>query len=464
MAEGERGASSVAAPADVPAFVRGLSFEQLPDEVVASARRSLLDLVGVAAAGSRTKAAAIASAYAATQLRGSDCNARILFDGRHSGLAGAAFAGASTIDALDGHDGHVLTKGHAGVAILPALLALVDARGPGEGAAPVDGREFLTCLVLGYEIATRAGIALHATVPDYHCSGAWNALGCAAVAARRLGFDAATTRHALGVAEYFGPRGQILRACDSPTMVKDGSGWGAHVGLAAALLARDGFTGAPALTVERDDAGPFWSDLGTRWRIGEQYFKAYPVCRWAQPAIEAALDLQRAHRFATDEIATIAIESFREAIALGSQCATPQTTEEAQYSIAFSVAAALVFGRVGADEVSVHGLSDARVQRLLPSVTLAEDDEFSRRFPAERWARVRVTLADGRTLVSEPARARGNPENPLSEDELRAKYRELATPVLGAERAARIERFIGALDADDKTLPALLAILLSSTR
>jgi len=464
MAEGERGASSVAAFADAPAFVRRLTFEHLPDDVVASAQRSLLDLIGVAAAGSRSRAAAIASAYAATQLCGRDHNARILFDGRRSGLAGAAFAGASTIDALDGHDGHVLTKGHAGAAILPALLALVDAAGPGEVPAPVDGREFLTRLVLGYEIATRAGIALHATVPDYHCSGAWNALGCAVVAARHFAFDAATIRHALGVAEYFGPRGQILRACDSPTMVKDGSGWGAHVGLTAALLARDGFTGAPALTVERDDARTFWSDLGTRWRIREQYFKAYPVCRWAQPAIEAALDLQRSHRFAADEIATIAIESFREAVALGSQCATPRTTEEAQYSIAFSVAAALVFGRVGAGEVDVRGLSEARVHRLLPSVALAEDAEFSRRFPAERWARVRVALADGRSFVSEPARDRGNPENPLSDDELRAKYRELAIPVLGAERTGRIERAVRTLAADANALPALLAILLSPTR
>src|SRR6266496_5767789 len=77
----------------------------------------------------------IASAYAATQLCGRDRNARILFDGRRSGLAGAAFAGASTIDALDGHDGHVLTKGHAGAAILPALLALADTH-------PIGGREF----------------------------------------------------------------------------------------------------------------------------------------------------------------------------------------------------------------------------------------------------------------------------------------------------------------------------------
>jgi 2-methylcitrate dehydratase PrpD len=453
MAEGERSAGSVAGFADVPAFVRELSFEHLPDEVVASARRSLLDLIGVAAAGSRTKVAAIASAYAATQLCGSDTSARILFDGRHSGLAGAAFAGASTIDALDGHDGHVLTKGHAGVAILPALLALVDAAGPAEASSAGAGREFLTCLVLGYEIATRAGIALHATVPDYHCSGAWNALGCAAVAARHFALDAATTRHALGIAEYFGP----------PTMVKDGSGWGAQVGLAATLLARDGFTGAPALTVEGDGAQAFWIDLGTRWRIGEQYFKAYPVCRWAQPAIEAALDLQRRHRFAADDIATIAIASFREAVALGSQCTTPRTTEEAQYSIAFPVAAALVFGRVGVGEVEARGLCEARVQRLLPTITLVEDAGFSRCFPAERWARVHVTLADGRSFVSEPARARGNPENPLREDELRAKYRELATPVLGAERAARIERAVGALAAGDDALPALLALLLCST-
>ena len=104
-------------------------------------------------------------------------------------------------------------------------------------------------------------------------------------------------------------------------MVKDGSGWGAHVGVTAALLARDGFTGAPALTVERDDASCLWRDLGMRWRIREQYFKAYPVCRWAQPAVEAALALQRTHGFAADDVTEVTIESFREAIALGSACA-----------------------------------------------------------------------------------------------------------------------------------------------
>ncbi len=159
------------------------------------------------------------------------------------------------------------------------------------------------------------------------------------------------------------------------------------------------------------------------------------MCRWAQPAVEAALALQRAHRFEAEDIVALSIESFREAIALGSACAIATTTEEAQYSLPFPVAAALVFGDIGPAEVSAPRLADPRVARLQTVMTLTEDAEFSRRFPAERWARVRITLADGRTLASEPACARGNPENPLADDELHAKVFR-ATPT-GARRGAR---------------------------
>ena len=376
----------------------------------------------------------------------------MLFDGRRASIAGAAFTGASTIDAFDAHDGHRLTKGHAGVAVLPALLAYLD----GNPSRTVDGAEFITCLCLGYEIATRAGMALHATTPDFHCSGAWNAIACAAIGARLFAFDRERLRHALGIAEYFGPRGQILRVCEFPTMLKDGSGWGALAGVSAALLARDDFTGAPAVTVEAIDASAHWNDLGTRWRIREQYFKPYPVCHWAQQAVTAALAVQREHRFTADEIARVTIETFAEAVALGSGCAVPQTTDEAQYSLPFPVAAALVFGRVGSDEVNTPGLTDPRVKRLLSTMTLVDDAEFSGRFPAERWARVRVALNDGRTLVSDPAQVRGVPENPLTDDELRGKYRELAAPALGTTRAGRIESLVGAVAADAGVLSALV--------
>jgi 2-methylcitrate dehydratase PrpD len=454
-----RPARQTARIAGAAALARELEFDALPDDVIRMALRCLLDLIGVAAAGARTRAAAIVNAYASTQMCGRDREARILFDGRRASLAGAAFAGAATIDAVDAHDGHVLTKGHAGVALLPALLAYVDG-GVGAGKR-IDGREFIACLVLGYELATRAGIALHATTSDYHCSGAWNALGCAALGGRLMNFDERRIRDALGIAEYLGPRGQILRVCAQPTMLKDGSAWGAHAGVTAALLAREGFTGAPALTVEADEVKPLWSDLGQRWRIREQYFKAYPICRWAQPAVEAALSLKRAHRFDAEEIVAIGIESFREAIDLGSQCRMPATTDEAQYSLPFPVAAALIFGRVGAAEIGAAGLGDPRVARLLATFSLREDAEFSHRFPRERWARVRINLADGRELVSEPAQARGSPESPLGDEELLAKYRALAMPVLGATRAARIETLIASIAMDAGALAELLDELLA---
>jgi 2-methylcitrate dehydratase PrpD len=454
-----RPARQTARIAGAAALARELEFDALPDDVIRMALRCLLDLIGVAAAGARTPAAAIVNAYASTQMCGRDREARILFDGRRASLAGAAFAGAATIDAIDAHDGHVLTKGHAGVALLPALLAYVDG-GVGAGKR-IDGREFIACLVLGYELATRAGIALHATTSDYHCSGAWNALGCAALGGRLMNFDERRMRDALGIAEYLGPRGQILRVCAQPTMLKDGSAWGAHAGVTAALLAREGFTGAPALTVEADEVKPLWSDLGQRWRIREQYFKAYPICRWAQPAVEAALSLKRAHRFDAEDIAAIGIESFREAIDLGSQCNMPATTDEAQYSLPFPVAAALIFGRVGAAEIGAAGLGDPRVARLLATFSLREDAEFSHRFPRERWARVRINLADGRELVSEPAQARGSPESPLGDEELLAKYRALAMPVLGATRAARIETLIASIAMDAGALAELLDELLA---
>jgi 2-methylcitrate dehydratase PrpD len=456
----DRGAAeATTAFPDVASFVRGIAFADLPPDVALQATRCLLDLIGVAAAGTRTHASGIARSYAASQLCGRDENARMLFDGRRAGIAGAAFAGAATIDAIDGHDGHALTKGHAGVAILPALLALCDGA---KREHAVDGREFLTYLALGYEIATRAGMAQHASVPEYHCSGSWNSVGCAAVAARFLSFDEARIREALGIAEYFGPRGQILRTCDTPSMVKDGSGWGAHVGIAAAWLARDGYTGAPAVTVEGADAKPYWTDLGARWRIREQYFKAYPVCRWAQPAVEAALGLQRAHGFAAEDVAHISIESFGKAIALGSRCSAPETTEDAQYSLPYPVAAVLVFGHLGAEEIDVPKLADPRLRRLLGLMVLTENSEYSRLFPAERWARVEITLNDGRKLVSEPARARGNPENPLADAELRAKYFELAEPLLGRPRAQRIERLVSELRHGD-AVTELLEDLLRST-
>ncbi len=434
-------------------FIHELCYADFPLNVVTQAKRCLLDLIGTAAGGLQTDTSSITRRYVTRFHQAADSDsARLMFDGRRASLPGAAFAGAMTIDSLDSHDGHVLTKGHSGVTVLPVLLALSDRAG-----AATTAEEFLTGLALGYEIATRAGIALHASSPDFHSSGAWNALAAAALGARSLRLSREQTRQALGTAEYYGPRSQIMRAVDHPSMVKDGSGWGALTGLSAALLAAEGFTGAPALTVESPATERIWNDLGDRWYINEQYFKAYPVCRWAQPAIEAALSLKRAHQLKASEIDVVSVDTFHEGVRLGTR--VPASSDEAQYSLPFPVAAALVRGEVGAAEVTAPAFGDTEILRLSMGAVLREDAGYNSRFPAERWAHVTLRLRDGSELVSEPHIARGNPENPLSEAEIDSKYRALAQPVIGIDRAEKIHAAVNAFP--DIDLNAFLNLLLT---
>ena len=268
-------------------FIHETTWDDLPENVRLQARRCLLDTVGAGVGGRATELSRIVHEFAVSTFGGQ--GAQLWLDGRKVSPPGAALASGMTIDALDVHDGHSLTKGHAGAAIVPGLFAMVSSDNGGQ----LSGKDFLTTLVVGYEIALRAGIALHDTACDYHTSGAWNVIGVAALAARRLGLKGELTRHALGIAEYHGPRSQMMRCIDHPTMVKDGSGWGAMAGISAARLAQNYFTGAPALTVESSEVRQVWQDLGRNWQITRQYFKPHAVYCWAHPAIEAALALQQ---------------------------------------------------------------------------------------------------------------------------------------------------------------------------
>ena len=417
-------------------FVTRTEWSDLSHEARHEAKRCLLDLIGVAAAGTTTELSRIIRDHAAAMFgTGQSGGARLFFDGRLVSPAGAAMANGMTIDSIDAHDGHPLTKGHAGCGILPALIAMAEAEG-----RRMSGKELLTALAIGYEVAIRAGVSLHATAPDYHTSGAWVAVGAAALSARILKLDEATMREAMGVAEYHGPRSQMMRAIDHPTMVKDGSGWGAMSGVSAAYLARSGFTGAPAITVEAPAVAEFWTDLGDRWMIAEQYMKPYPVCRWAQPAIEAALDLKREHGFHADEIETLRVVTFHEASRLAA--AAPTTTEQAQYSLPFPVAAALVHDRVSVSEIDGPGLCDPNVLTLASKIEMAEDDDFNAVFPRERWARVEIDLASGAKLTSQPSIGRGNADNPLSDEEINEKFETLTGGAL-----SRIRPLVWGLDA-----------------
>ncbi len=431
-------------------FLHEARFSDLPPEIVVMAKRCLSDLLGVMAAGSQTKLTRLISRHATSQFAAGDKSASILFNGASVSPAGAALVNGMMIDSIDAHDGFRPAKGHVGCHVLPTLFAFYEMLGRNEGT------EFLTDLVVGYEFGCRAAIALHATAPDYHTSGAWGAVTSAALGSRILGLDYAATRHAIGIGEYHGPRSQMMRVIDHPTMLKDGSGWGAMAGVSAALLAQDGFTGAPAVTVEGDDVSQIWNNIGSEWLIMEQYFKPYPVCRWAQPATAAALTLAKDNSIEPDTIEKIEVFSFHEACRLAIR--EPIDTEQAQYSLPFPVAAALVFGKIGPKEIDGDSLSNERVLALSRSMQLSEIDAYNEAFPGARYSHVAIILNDGTRLVSDRHQAEGDPETPLSDAEIKTKFHSLADPVLGEARSSRIRNCIERLGktASVSDLPAEL--------
>ena len=409
----------------------------------------MLDTIGIAIAATPMEAGVIARNTAVSLYGSNDpsTSARLMFDGRRASFAGAGFATATQIDNLDGHDGFNPAKGHVGVVVLPTLAALMEI-GP-----DMSGPEALAVAITGYEVACRAAISLHSSVSDYHTSGAWNTLGVVAMCARALGMKPVQMRQALGIAEYHGPRSQMMREIANPTMLHDGSGWGAMVGLSAVHLAQNGFTGAPALTIEEDIATKWWQDMGDVWHMETQYVKPYPICRWAHAAIDAVRAILLKHDLQSDQIANIHVHSFHEAICLYS--GIPNTTSQAQYSLAFAIATMVEHGQIGLPEISGDGLADGSVIAMIDRITVGERDKYNSRFPESRWADACITLKDGTLLESGETPARGGIELPLTDSEIEKKYYEFATPVIGEARATQIHNAIIGLQKPDSRLSSL---------
>ena len=414
-------------------FAANLRYDNLPEAVLWTLRRSFVDTIGVAAVGVTTELSGIVRRVAPMIFgAGSSGSARILMDGRSVSPVGAAMAGAFTVDSIDAHDGTTPCKGHAGSAVFPAMIAMAQASGN-----QIDGRRFAAILATAYEVSYRAGLVQHATCADYHTSGAWTAVGVAAAGAKLLGGNAEQIRQAAGIGEYHGPRSQMMRCIDHPTMVRDGVGWGAPSGVTAAYLAMEGFTGAPALNCEGEDGAEFWADLGIGWRLVDHtHYKAYPCCRWAHPSLDSVHDMMQKLGFTHEQVDSVEIRTFHYATRLAGH--EPQTQDEFAYAIAFPVAAMLVRGQVGVDELSAEALRDPDILRVSRTIKLIDDPEMTRISTDKRWAQVTIILRNGQRIVDEPRTPRGDADMALSDDQITQKFRMLAAPVLEESRAEEI--------------------------
>ncbi len=408
---------SAAVADQVTAFARELRWRDVPGAVQRHLTLLLLDCASVIEAGREAPAALIAADHA-SEAHGGDV-ATSLYDGRRLSVPGAAWANGVLANVLDYDDGHRLTKGHPGAMVIPAALAVAER----VGASPT---ELVEAVLVGYEVAIRAGVLLHEREAQYHASAAWGSLGVAVASARLLGLDAGQLRHAVGIAEYHAPIALMPRAVGDPAMTKDTCGWGGLIGTTSALLAGRGFTGLDSefMLMNRD------LGFGTRWEVLELYLKHYPCCRWSQPGIDAALRL----RPDPARIQSVVVRTFAAADLLSRR--RPTTTEEMQYSLVWPVATALARGRFGVEEV-LGGFDDPLVAQIAERIRLEVDPELTDAFPARRLAELEVVSSDGSRVRSGPIEAQGEPHTAGWEGVVAGKVRRFLDPDVALPLAPR---------------------------
>jgi 2-methylcitrate dehydratase PrpD len=427
--------------------VAGMRWADLPQAVKHQARRCLKDILATAAGSCALPSADRIRALVASQFGAGPVP--LLFTDTATTFSGAAFGNALRIDGLDCHDGFRPNKGHAGATVVPVLLAACELKA-------ASGAELLTALALGYEIALRAGLALHATyAPAYHGSGAWAALGAAAAGARILGVPADEVDAILGAAEYYGPMAPILRCTAHPSIVKDGAGAGAWAAAISLSMHSLGMTGLPSLFVDEAKGREQTFSFGEEWLILRQYFKLYPTCRWTHAPVEGLFGLRKEHGFSAKDVERIEVESFSETSTLMSF--PPVDSDGAQYCLPWAVAAAMVDGELGIDQVMPGRLSDPAILDLGRRVEFRHAPDIQERFPRECLARVSVSLHGGRVLRGPTRGARGDYTDPASDEEMEAKFFRLAGRTLGDAAAQKLAETVDTLD--ERPSSDLLALL-----
>nr|WP_263323487.1 MmgE/PrpD family protein [Neobacillus sp. Marseille-Q6967] len=409
------------APGNLAEYVRGESYSSAPAQVKLALKEALADIIACTIAGTKTEAFDIVKKFSESQWGFGESS---IFMGSHKiSASGAALVNATSANALDMDDGHRLVKGHPGAVVFPAVFAAAE-------EFNLSGLEYMSSLLIGYEVAIRAGILAHHLRPEYHCTGSWGAIGAAAGVGRVLGLSKGEINHALGIAEYQSTYSPMMRCIEKPSMLKDGIGWGSMTGISAAYLVKGGFTGIPSL-FEMEEAVPYLNELGQLYRIEELYYKPYACCRWAQPGIEALKELLEKYNLGAGNVSKIRVYTFTESASLSRS--HPKNTEEAQYNLTYPIAAYLYSGEVGSKQV-LKEFKNPKILRIMDMIEVYVSDEFNREFPKKALSRMEIEDSEGKLFSSGIHQAKGDYDYPLSLPEKRKKFNSLVEPILGKKR------------------------------
>ena len=375
----------------------------------------------------------------------------------------AAFAGAVNASALDFDDGH-----YRGGAIHPSSVIVSSLLVAQQDVDGVDWQRFCVAQVVGYEIALRAAHLLWPKHPldDYHCTGTAATLGAAAAIAKLRGDDADCISRSISIAWAHAP----MSTFQLP-MVKESIGWSAASALGAADLARAGFMRhAPGRTPTRSPLAetfpptpfhrhgalddPFVASLGSDFETDQIYFKAYATCRYTHTALRSLQQLMTAHGFGADEVDRIDVFTPRPSMRLSDP--RPSSLDHAQYSFPFVLASMLCCGAAGAEEICESALDDPTRLAAAHNVTVRHDAALDPTYPARYATRLVVSTSRGSFEMTRLV-APGDPDEPMAEVELVAKFATLTRSVGGGEASSVAEHFTA---QDSPDLDALVALVL----
>jgi 2-methylcitrate dehydratase PrpD len=411
------------------AFALELELDAVPEEVVEAAKLHVLDVLGCGLAAHGLGVAG-EGRQAMAELGGEPGSSVI---GLETGLPApnAAFANAMLCHGLDFDDTHSDSVSHVSTVVVPAAAALAEARG-------ADGRELLTAIVAGNEIVTRIGMATPGAFHrrGFHPTAICGIFGATAAAARLSGLSVADTASALGIAGSMASG--LFAYLDDATATKPiHPAWAAHGALVAVRLAALGAEGPPgvlegrfglyhAFVDTRIDLEPQLADLGERWETPRIAFKAVPACHFIHGSLGATASLVGS--VDPDEIEEIVVTVPEAGVSLVLEPAeskvAPRTDYEGKFSLQYSTAAMLVHGRVGLATYTPDALADDRVLGLARKVRY-EIKEYAS-YPAAFPGGVRIVLRDGETVDADLPHQLGAPENPMSAEQVREKFRENA--------------------------------------
>jgi 2-methylcitrate dehydratase PrpD len=424
-------------------FAACLSLAAVPEAARLAAMRCVVDVAGVACAGSRTEFAARVRTHVLETHSAGEC--QLIGTPLSSSALGAALANGAAAHVLDFDDTCYAGIVHGSAVVLPAVLAA----GQSEGIA---GADLLAAFIAGCEVEYALGRHVGDGAYRWWTTAVLGAIGAAAGAARALGLAAPIAAEAIRIAAC---AGFGLRAVFGSSAKPYLCGRAAQAGLDAALAARAGIAGPRdafegrhgffALFGAGEIAVDAFDRLGKRFALVDPgvAFKLFPVCTAAHAAVEATASL-----LAENGVSGQAVERVRcvttPFVASCLAYREPRTVAEAQFSLNFAIGCILASGRLDLDCLAADNLVEPALGAAMAKIEMVVDDRLARSSDEIEAAEVTLFLRDGRTLQRHLPMATGMPAKAAPDDLLRAKFRNCALRALPSDR---VEMLLGQLQS-----------------